>query len=311
MPVFFSILDIYNAIFAQIFKMAETVTTKKNKGRKTTTKPTKKPKKVKENEMNFWDHLRELRGHLVRSLIAIVLLAIFAFINKDFVFNSIILAPKDSSFITNQLLCKLGMLINIDYFCISDYSLNIININMAGQFMTHMYISFMAGVVMAAPYIIYQFWKFIEPALYDHEKKNTGSTVIVCSTLFITGVSFSYFLIVPLALNFFGSYHVSAEVVNQIALSSYISMVVTVTISIGVVFELPVVIFFLAKAGLISIDFLKKNRKYMLVIVLILSALITPPDVFSQVMVTLPLMILYEFSILMAKKAIKKENIKK
>ena len=289
--------------------MAETISTKKSKGRKP---PKAKPeKKVEENEMSFWDHLKELRGHLVRSLISILLLSIIAFVNKDFVFDNIILAPKDANFITNQLLCKLGMLINIDYFCVSEFSLNIININMAGQFMTHLYISFMAGVVMAAPYIIYQFWKFIEPALYDHEKKNTGSTVIVCSALFLTGVAFSYFLIVPLALNFFGSYHVSSEVTNQIALGSYISMVVTVTISIGVVFELPVVIFFLAKAGLISIDFLKSNRKYMLVIVLVLSALITPPDVFSQVMVTLPLMILYEFSILMAKRAIKKDEKKK
>lgn len=284
--------------------MAETVTNKKNKGRKADPKV---KKKSTEKEMTFWDHLKELRVHLVRSLVSVILFAILAFINKDFVFDNIILAPKDADFITNQLLCKLGMLVNIDYFCISDFSLNIININMAGQFMTHLYISFMAGVVMAAPYIIYQFWKFIEPALYDHEKKNTGSTVLVCSTLFLTGVAFSYFLIVPLALNFFGSYHVSSEVLNQIALGSYISMVVTVTISIGVVFELPVVLFFLTKAGLISIEFLKKNRKYMLVIVLIMSAIITPPDVFSQVMVTVPLMILYEFSIFMAKRAIKKE----
>lgn len=284
--------------------MAETVTNKKNKGRKSDPKV---KEKSQEKEMTFWDHLKELRGHLVRSLISVVLFAIIAFVNKDFVFDNIILAPKDANFITNQLLCKLGMLVNIDYFCISDFSLNIINIDMAGQFMTHLYISFMAGVILAAPYIIYQFWKFIEPALYDHEKKNTGSTVFVCSLLFLTGVAFSYFLIVPLALNFFGSYHVSSEVVNQIALGSYISMVVTVTISIGVVFELPVVLFFLTKAGLISIDFLKKNRKYMLVIVLLMSAIITPPDVFSQVMVTVPLMILYEFSIFMAKRAIKKE----
>ncbi len=285
--------------------MAETVTTKKNKGRKPPPKPNKKSN---EAEMTFWDHLRELRGHLVRSLVAIILFAIIAFINKDFVFDHIILAPKDANFITNQLLCKLGMLINIDYFCISDFSLKIININMSGQFMTHLYISFMAGVVMAAPYIIYQFWKFIEPALYDHEKINTGSTVLVSSALFLTGIAFSYFLIVPLALNFFGSYHVSAEVANQIALGSYISMVVTVTISIGVVFELPVILYFLTKAGLVSVDFLKKNRKYMLVIVLVLSAIITPPDVFSQVLVTLPLMILYEFSILVAKRAAKKDN---
>lgn len=284
--------------------MAETVSTKKNKGRKTDL-PTQEEK---EKEMSFWDHLRDLRGHIIRSLMAVVLFAIVAFINKDFVFNHIILAPKEADFITNILLCKLGMLMNIDYFCVSDFSLNIININMAGQFMTHMYISFMMGVVLAAPYIIYQFWSFVEPALYDHEKKNSGATVLVCSLLFLIGVLFSYFLIVPLTLNFFGSYHVSTEVANQISLASYISTVVTVTISVGVVFELPVLLFFLTKAGLVSIDFLKKNRKYMFVIVLILSALITPPDVFSQILVTLPLMLLYEFSILMARRAMKNQK---
>jgi sec-independent protein translocase protein TatC len=287
--------------------MAETISSKKDKGRKGNPAPPKKAES-KEGEMSFWDHLRDLRGHIIRSLIAIVIFAIVAFLNKNFIFNHIILAPKEADFITNQLLCRLGTLINIDYFCVSEFSLSLINISMAGQFMTHMYISFMAGVVVAAPYIIYEFWKFVEPALYDHEKKNSGSTVIICSLLFLTGVVFSYYLIVPLALNFFGTYQVSTEVSNQISLSSYISTVVSVTISVGVVFELPVIIFFLTKAGLISIEFLKKNRKYMLVIVLILSAIITPPDVFSQVLVTLPLMILYEFSILMAKRAIKKEK---
>ena len=287
--------------------MAETISSKKDKGRKGNPAPPKKAES-KEGEMSFWDHLRDLRGHIIRSLIAIVIFAIVAFLNKNFIFNHIILAPKEADFITNQLLCRLGTLINIDYFCVSEFSLSLINISMAGQFMTHMYISFMAGVVVAAPYIIYEFWKFVEPALYDHEKKNSGSTVIICSLLFLTGVVFSYYLIVPLALNFFGTYQVSTEVSNQISLSSYISTVVSVTISVGVVFELPVIIFFLTKAGLISIEFLKKNRKYMLVIVLILSAIITPPDVFSQVLVTLPLMILYEFSILMAKRAIKKDQ---
>lgn len=287
--------------------MAETISSKKNKGRKKNPTPPKKAES-KEGEMSFWDHLRDLRGHIVRSLIAIVIFAIVAFLNKNFIFNNIILAPKEADFITNQLLCRLGTLINIDYFCVSEFSLSLINISMAGQFMTHMYISFMAGVIVAAPYIIYEFWRFVEPALYDYEKKNSGSTVIICSLLFLTGVVFSYYLIVPLALNFFGTYQVSADVSNQISLSSYISTVVSVTISVGVVFELPVIIFFLTKAGLISIEFLKKNRKYMLVIVLILSAIITPPDVFSQVLVTLPLMILYEFSILMAKRAIKKEK---
>lgn len=281
--------------------MAEQVSTKKNKNKK------KAPAKD-EKEMSFWDHLTELRGTFVRSLLAIIVLAIVAFFNKDFVFNDIILAVKESDFITNRLLCTLGQLLGIDYFCVKDTTLEIININMSGQFMTHMYISFVAGLIVAAPYIIYEFWRFIKPALYDEERKNSGSAVIVSSLLFISGILFSYFLIVPLTLNFFGSYHVSEMVRNQISLSSYISTVVTVTLSIGLVFELPIVIYFLTKVGIVDIKFLKKNRKYMLVMILVLSAIITPPDVFSQVLVTVPLMILYEFSILLARIAEKKNE---
>lgn len=281
--------------------MAEQVSTKENKNKK------KAPAKD-EKEMSFWDHLTELRGTFVRSLLAIIVLAIVAFFNKDFVFNDIILAVKESDFITNRLLCTLGQLLGIDYFCVKDTTLEIININMSGQFMTHMYISFVAGLIVAAPYIIYEFWRFIKPALYDEERKNSGSAVIVSSLLFISGILFSYFLIVPLTLNFFGSYHVSEMVRNQISLSSYISTVVTVTLSIGLVFELPIVIYFLTKVGIVDIKFLKKNRKYMLVMILVLSAIITPPDVFSQVLVTVPLMILYEFSILLARIAEKKNE---
>jgi len=279
--------------------MAEQISTKKNTHKK-------KAPISDEKEMSFWEHLTELRGTFVRSIMAIVILAIVAFLNKDFVFNEVILAVKESDFITNRLLCTLGQLLGIDYFCVKDLALEIININMSGQFMTHMYISFVAGLIVAAPYIIYEFWRFVKPALYDEERKNSGAAVIVSSLLFISGVLFSYFLIVPLTLNFFGSYHVSEMVQNQISLSSYISTVVTVTLSIGLVFELPVVIYFLTKVGIVNIDFLKRNRKYTLVVVLILSAIITPPDVFSQILVTVPLMVLYEFSILLAKRAERK-----
>jgi sec-independent protein translocase protein TatC len=283
--------------------MVEEISNKKNKN----TKAKKKPHKIDEKEMSFWDHLTELRGTFVRSLFAIIILAIIAFLNKDFIFNDIILAPKDSSFITNRLLCSLGQLIGINYFCVQDLALKIININMSGQFLTHMYISFVAGLIVAAPYIIFEFWRFIKPALYEEEQSHSKSAVLVSSFLFLSGILFAYFLIVPLTLNFFGSYHVSEMVQNQISLNSYISTVVTVTLSIGLVFELPVLIYFLTKVGLISIDFLKKNRKYTFVIVLILSAIVTPPDVFSQLLVTVPLMILYEFSIILAKRAQKEE----
>lgn len=281
--------------------MSEQISSKKLKEKKV-------PKAHDEKEMSFWDHLTELRGTFIRSFTAIFILAIVAFLNKDFIFTDIILAPKEADFFTNRLLCTMGQWVGIDYFCIQEYGLKIININMSGQFMTHMYISFVAGFVVAIPYIIYQFWKFIKPALYDTERKSSGSAVFVISGLFITGVLFSYYMIVPLALNFFGSYQVSDTVQNQISLDSYISTVVTLSVSIGLVFELPILIYFLAKIGVVSIEFLKKNRKYTLVIVLIIAAIITPPDVFSQVLVAIPLMILYELSILMAKRAIKKAN---
>jgi sec-independent protein translocase protein TatC len=283
--------------------MTETISSKKSRGRQNDPQLPKKDHK----EMSFWDHLRELRSHIMKSLTAILLFAIIAFIYKDIIFNDIILAPKSAQFITNIWFCEFGKILNIEFFCVPEFSLQLINISMAGQFMTHMYISFMFGLILSAPYIIYQFWKFVEPALYEHERRNTGITVLVSSSLFIGGILFSYYLIVPLALNFFGTYQVSESVANQISLSSYISTVVSVTFSVGLVFEMPIVIFYLAKAGLVSTDFLKKNRKYTLVIVVILAAIVTPPDVFSQILVAVPLMLLYESSIWMAQKALKKK----
>ena len=177
------------------------------------------------------------------------------------------------------------------------------NINLSGQFTTHMYISMFAGLIIAAPYVIWEIWRFIKPALYDNERRHSRGAVIVMSLLFLLGVLFSYYLIVPLTLNFFGTYQVSDSVNNQIALSSYISTVVSVTFSLGVVFELPVFIYFLAKVGIITESFLKKNRKYMLVILLIISAIITPPDILSQILVCIPLYGLYELSIIVARRA--------
>jgi sec-independent protein translocase protein TatC len=272
--------------------MPETITNKKIKA---ATEPAE--------EMSFWGHLDALRGHLFRSAIAIVVLAIVAFLNREFIFDSIILAPKNPDFITNRLLCQLGEWANIPALCLGNIELKIININLSGQFTTHMYISMFAGLIVAAPYVIWEIWRFIRPALYDNERRHSRGAVIIMSLLFLLGVLFSYYLIVPLTLNFFGTYQVSDSVNNQIALSSYISTVVSVTFSLGVVFELPVFIYFLAKVGIITDTFLKKNRKYMLVILLIISAIITPPDIISQILVCIPLYGLYELSIIVARRA--------
>jgi len=270
---------------------------------------TSKRKNKSEREMSFWEHLEELRWHLVRSILVVVILAIVAFFFRHIIFDNIILAPKDSDFITNRLLCKLADFLSVKALCIDSLSLKIINIKMSGQFLTHMYVSIVAGFIVAFPYIIFEIWSFIKPALHIKEKKYTSGAVIISSLLFIAGILFSYFLIVPLTVNFLGTYQVSEFVQNNVSLSSYISTVVSVTFGVGVVFELPIFIYFFTKAGIVTPSFLRKNRKYMLVIILVLSAIITPPDVFSQILVCIPLLGLYELSIYISDKIYKKREL--
>lgn len=255
-----------------------------------------------ELEMSFWDHLDALRGHMFRSAVAILVMSIVAFMNRKFIFDEVILAPKEPDFISNRLLCSLGEWSGIPSLCLGNFKLLIININLAGQFTTHMYISMFAGLIVAAPYVIWEIWRFIKPALYDKERRYSSGAVWSMSLLFMLGVLFSYYLIVPLTLSFFGTYQVSESINNQIALSSYISTVVSVTFSMGVVFELPVFVYFLTKVGIITPEFLKRNRKYTLIILLTIAAIITPPDVISQILVTIPLYGLYELSILVSQR---------
>lgn len=278
--------------------MEETLSTKKHIHRE----------EPDENEMSFWDHLEELRKHIFRSLAAILILAFVAFLNKHFIFDTVILAPKDADFITNRLLCRLGNFLSVESLCLGDAHMILQNISMSGQFMTHLYISLVAGFIVALPYVLWEFWRFITPALRPEEKKYSKGFVAAGSFLFLTGVFFAYFILVPLTLNFFGNYHVSDQVANQIHLSSFISTVVSVTLSVGLVFELPIIIYFLTKVGIVTPQFLKKNRKIMFVIVLTLSAIITPPDVFSQILVSIPLLLLYEMSIKISQRVYKKRE---
>ena len=257
------------------------------------------------NEMSFLEHLEELRWHLVRSILAIVIVAVAAFIFKDIVFDVIILGPKSSDFFTNVMFCKLGQMVNIQKLCINSKPFQIININMAGQFMTHILISLSTGIVVGFPYIFYEFWRFIRPALYQKEQKHTRGAVFFSSLLFIMGVLFGYYLICPLSVHFLGSYQVSEEVLNQINLRSYISTVASVTLASGLIFELPIMVYFLTKVGLVTPEFLKKYRRHSIIVILILSAIITPPDIFSQVMVCLPLLVLYEIGIVISRRLVR------
>lgn len=264
---------------------------------------------AKNDHMTFLEHLESFRWHLIRAFVSIIIVAIAAFIFSDIVFNKIILAPKTPEFITNKMLCLLGEKINISKLCINSSPFQIINIKMAGQFTIHITISIFAGIIIAFPYIFWEFWSFIKPALYENEMKHTRGAVTISSLLFLLGILFGYFVIVPLSIHFLGSYNVSDQVLNQINLKSYIGTVTSVTLAAGVIFELPIFIFFLSKAGLVTPEFLRKYRRHAIIIVMVLAATITPPDIFSLILVTFPLLILYETGIVISKKIVKKQQL--
>jgi len=273
---------------------------------------TEKSKKV-EREMTFLEHLEELRWHIIRSIIAVCILATGAFLFKDIIFDGIILAPRDPGFFTNRILCQLGEAVNMPVLCINTKPFELINIKMAGQFTTHITISLIAGLVLAFPYVFWEFWRFMKPALYENETNHARGAVLYSSALFITGVLFGYYVIVPLSLQFLGTYSVSTQVVNQIYLRSYIGTVTSISLASGLVFELPIVIFFLSKIGLVTPSFLRKYRRHSIIIILIVAAVITPPDIFSQVLVCLPLLVLYEVGILISARVerLRKKNAEK
>ncbi|MDX9771924.1 MAG: twin-arginine translocase subunit TatC [Bacteroidales bacterium] len=266
----------------------------------------KKKEKTSDGEMTFLQHLEELRWHIIRSLVAVVAGAIIAFIFKNIIFDQIILAPNTPHFITNRLLCQLAELVHVPALCINQDPVELISIKMSGQFTTHINISLVAGLIIAFPYIFWEFWSFFQPALYDKERKYARGAVTTASLLFLTGVLFGYFIISPLSINFLGSYRVSNLVTNQINITSYIGSVTSVALSAGITFELPIVVFFLARIGVITPAFMRKYRRHAIVLVLVMAAVITPPDIFSLILVTIPLILLYEVSIFIAARVVRK-----
>lgn len=259
------------------------------------------------NEMSFLDHVEELRWHLVRSAIAVFLVAIVAFLMKNFIFNNVIFAPKDPNFFTYRFFCKVTTFFGIEEGCITELPFKLQSLDMAEQFSVHIWISITVGFIIAFPFIIWEFWKFISPGLYQKERNNARAFIIISSMLFFLGVLFGYYVITPLSINFLGSYSISDSVERNIQIGSYISLLKSSVLASGLVFELPIIIYFLTKLGLVTPDFLRKYRKHALVVVLILAAIITPPDIISQVIVAIPILILYEVSILISKIVIKRQ----
>ncbi|OIQ21499.1 MAG: twin arginine-targeting protein translocase TatC [Flavobacterium sp. MedPE-SWcel] len=251
--------------------------------------------------MSFLDHLEELRWLLVRSTIAIIACGSIAFIFSSFIFNEIIFAPISGDFITYEFFCDLANKYDLDKsFCMDQLPLEIQSRTMDGQFSTDIWTAITAGFILGFPIIIWEFWKFIRPALYDKERKYALAFLFSTSLLFFVGILFGYYIITPLSLNFLSNYQISEVVKNDIDLQSYLRIIKTTAISCGLIFELPILMYFLSKVGLVNSDSLRSYRRYAYVIMLLLAAVVTPPDVVSQVIVTIPLAILYEISILIA-----------
>tara|TARA_X000001036_G_scaffold340402_1_gene319660 strand:+ start:61 stop:885 length:825 start_codon:yes stop_codon:yes gene_type:complete len=261
------------------------------------------------DEMSFLDHLEELRWHLIRSVIAILIVATVAFIFKDFIFDVILFGPKQKDFVTYRWFCSISQTLGQgNSFCIDDLPFRIQSRTMAGQFSAHLWTSILAGFIIAFPYIIFEFWKFISPGLYEKERKNARGFILIASSLFFIGVFFGYYIVTPLSINFLGNYSVSSEIFNDFDLSSYIGLLRASVLASGIIFELPIIVYFLTKVGIVTPEFLRKNRKVSLVLVLSLSAIITPPDIASQIIVSIPILILYEVSILISRIVIRKQN---
>lgn len=271
--------------------------------------PRKRAKKDPNKDMSFLDHLEDLRWHLIRATVAVVAIAAVAFLAKGFIFDVIIFGPKSADFVTYKALCTIAKFIGLEEsFCFTELPFRIQSRTMAGQFSAHMWTSILAGFIIAFPYIIYEFWKFISPGMRSNERKSARGFIFISSLLFFIGVLFGYYIVTPLSINFLGSYTVSEQVFNDFDLSSYIGLVRTSVIASGLIFELPILIYLLTKIGLVTPEFLKKYRKINLVIVLILSAVITPPDIASQIIVAIPILILYEVSIFISKIVVKKQK---
>ena len=253
------------------------------------------------NEMSFLDHLEELRWLLVRSTAAIVIMATIAFFVSDYVFDTIIFGPAHADFITYRFFCDLSHYVGFkDSICVESFSFIIQNTSMEGQVNILVWICVTAGFILAFPYILYLLWKFISPALYEKERKNAKLFIFVASLLFFLGVLFGYFVVVPMSVNFFATFKVSEVVKNQFSLDSYISLIKTSVIASGIFFEMPIIIYFLTKLGLVTPVFLRKYWKYAVLIILIVAAIVTPPDVVSQLIVAIPMLLIYEASILIA-----------
>ena len=240
-------------------------------------------------------HLEDLRWHLARCVIAIIIGSIITFLNKSFIFDNIIFACKNNNFPTYVFLCNIS-----EKLCIQDMPFILMNVEMAGQFTMHLLVSFATGLIIMFPYVLFEIWSFISPAMYDNEKR-TSIVIFICAfILFILGILFGYYVIIPFSINFLSSYAVSSMIENNIHFISFIKTVTTLVLTTGFLFQLPLLIYFLTRFNFINSNQLKQYRRHAFVIILLIASILTPPDIFSQILIGLPIFVLYEFSIIVA-----------
>ncbi|HJW31689.1 MAG TPA: twin-arginine translocase subunit TatC [Saprospiraceae bacterium] len=262
-------------------------------------------RKKNANEMSFFEHIEELRWHIIRSAVAVLVVSVGIFLMKDFIFQDIILGPTSPDFVTYRVFCEL-----LPSMCFYPGDLHIITRDIQEQFLSHVQVSVTLGIIVAFPFILYEFWKFIKPGLYKKEIRAAKGMVFICSFLFLTGVLFGFFIVAPIAITFLSTYSVSPDVANTTTLDALVNSMTMFTLPTGLVFELPVIMYFLAKIGLISYDFLKKYRRHAIVVIAVIAAVVTPPDAITMMMIGIPLYVLFEVSVIVVKRIDKEKKRK-
>lgn len=256
-----------------------------------------------EPEMSFLDHLEELRWHLIRSVIAILIFMVAGFIFHKEIFQLLILPPSKVDFVTYRALCDLGNYIGITSLCVEKMNFALMSREVSGQFMMALTTAAIVGLVIAFPYIFWEIWRFVKPGLKSEEKKAARGAVFYVTLLFFMGVLFGYYVVAPFAINFLVNFQIDESIVNQFDIGSYISILATLTLACGITFQLPIAIYVLSKMGIVTPLFLRTYRRHSVVVILIVAAIITPsPDAISQILVSIPLYILFEISILVSQR---------
>ncbi len=255
-----------------------------------------------EKEMSFLDHLEELRWHVVRAVAAIFIMMILAFIYTEEIFHYIIFAPGRIDFVTFRWLCDLGASTGVDGLCVTEIPMKIQSRFLMGQFTMQLTASFIIGLIVAFPYVVWELWSFVKPGLYSKEKKGSKGAVFSISLLFLIGISFGYFILSPMTIAFLANYSISDTISNEFDITSYVSTISILVLSSGILFQLPIVIFFLTKVGIVTPRLLRSYRKHAVVAILVIGAVITPSsDPLSLSLISIPLYFLYEISILISK----------